>query len=75
MVHSFNKFIELGLLVYGLSTVWEDTDGCEKKRWALTIYLITVLSYLYGIIMENEINAPNHGKMLSMVLMILTNII
>ena len=29
---------------------------------ALAVYLITVLSYSYGIIMDSEINAQGHGK-------------
>ena len=46
-----------------MSTVWEDTDGCSKQyRWALDIYLMTVLSSLYGIIMDRAINVPGHGK-------------
>ena len=48
----------------GMSTVWEDTDGCAKQyRCALDIYLMTVLSYSYGIIMDCSINAPGHVKM------------
>ena len=43
--------------------VWEDTDGCAKQyRWALSIYLMTVLSSSYGIIMDHAINAPGHLK-------------
>ena len=42
-----------------MSIVWEDTNVCTKKyRRALTIYLMTVLSSLCGIIMDHEINAP-----------------
>ena len=45
----------------GMSTVWEDTDGCEKQYiFALSIYLLTVLSYSYGVIMDHSINA--HGN-------------
>ena len=47
----------------GISTVWEDTDGCAKKyKCALAIYLMTVLSSSYGITMDRTINAPVHGK-------------
>ena len=46
-----------------MSTVWEDTDGCAKTyRCALAIYLKTVLSSSYGIIMDRAINPPGHGK-------------
>ena len=47
----------------GISTVWEDTNGCANQyRCDLNIYLITVLSSSYGIIMDREIHAPGHGK-------------
>ena len=47
----------------GMSTVWEDTGGFEKQyRCALAIYLMTVLSSSYGIIMNRAINAPGNGK-------------
>ena len=57
------KIIELGLLVSGMSTVWEDTNGCAKgSMCALDIYLLGVLSSVYGIIMDCAINAPVHGR-------------
>ena len=53
------KINELGLFVYGMSTVWEDTYGCSNQYLcSLTIYLMTVVSYLCGIIVYNEINKP-----------------
>ena len=55
------KIFESGILVSAMSTVWEDTDGCSNKyRFALAIYLMSVLSSLYGVIMDREINAPGH---------------
>ena len=37
-------FLESGIFVSGMSTVWEDTDGCSKEYMcALAIYLMTVL--------------------------------
>ena len=46
-----------------MSTVWEDTDGCDKQyRFDLDIYLMTVLSPSYGIKMDRAINAPGHGN-------------
>ena len=49
----FKNNIELGPLVSMLSTFWEDTHGCKKQyRCNTTIYLITMILYLYGIIME-----------------------
>ena len=47
------------ILVSGMSTAWKDTDGCTKKyRCSLAIFLITVLSYSYDIIMDCSVNAP-----------------
>ena len=44
-----------------MSTFWEATDGYIKKyRCALEIYLMTMLSYLYGIITDHKINAPGN---------------
>ena len=44
-----------------MSTVWEENDGCAKKyRCDLAVYLMPVLSYSYGIIMDCAINAPGH---------------
>ena len=45
----------------GISIVWEDTSGCAKQYMCdFCIYLINVLSYLNGIIMDHAINAPDH---------------
>ena len=46
-----------------MSTVWEDTNGFAKQYMcSLAIYLMTVLSSSYGIIMDSESNAPGYGK-------------
>ena len=61
MVHLLETFLELGRLVFGMSTVWEDTHGCVKKYMCpLDIYLVTVLLSSYDIIMGRTINAPGH---------------
>ena len=47
----------------GMSTVWEDTDGCAKKYSRdLAIYWMAVLSSSYGIILDRAINSPGHGN-------------
>ena len=47
----------------GISTVWEDTYGCDKQyRCGLSIYLMTVLSSSYGIIKDSVINVTGHGN-------------
>ena len=46
-----------------MSTVWEDTDGRAKQYMcALAIYLMTVLSSSYVIIIDSAINSPVSGK-------------
>ena len=46
-----------------MSTVWEGKNGCDKQYMGdLAIYLMTVLLYSYGIIMDRIINAPVHVK-------------
>ena len=46
-----------------MSTVWEDTDGCAKKyRCDLDIYLMTMVSASYGILMYHAINVPGNGN-------------
>ena len=63
MFHLLKIFLESGILVSGISKLWEDTDGyANQYRCDLGIYLITVLSSSYGIIMYREINAPDHGN-------------
>ena len=62
MFHIYIIF-ESGILVSGMSTVWENTYGCAKKySWYLSVYLMTVLSSSYGIIVDIEINTPGHGN-------------
>ena len=57
------KIFELVILVSGMSTVWEYTDVCSKQyRCAFSIYLITVLSYSYVIILYLAINSPVRGN-------------
>ena len=51
------KNSESEILVSGMSTVWEDTDGCAKQYMcALATYLMTVLSSSYVIILYLSIN-------------------
>ena len=47
----------------GMSTVWLYTNSCAQQYMLyLATYLMTVLSYLYGIIMYCTINAPGNGN-------------
>ena len=46
-----------------LSIIWENTDGCaEQYRWASSLYLMSVMSQSYSIIIDQGISAPGHGK-------------
>ena len=46
-----------------MSTVWEETDGCTDQYMCdFAVYLMTVLSSSYGIIMDRTINVPVHGN-------------
>ena len=51
------------VLTTSLGTVWENTDGCaEQYRCASPLYLISVMSQTYSIIIDRGISAPGHGK-------------
>ena len=46
-----------------MSTVWEDTELCDKQyKCDLDIYLITLLLSSYSIIMHHAINSTSHGN-------------
>ena len=46
-----------------MSIVWEDINSCANQcMCALAIYLMTLLSSEYGIIMNLSIDAPGHGN-------------
>ena len=51
------------VLTTSLSTIWENTDGCEEQyRRASELYLMSVMSQTYSIIIYRGISAPGHGK-------------
>ena len=51
------------VLTSSLSTIWENTDGCaEQYRCASSLYLMSVMSKTYFIIIDRGIIAPEHGK-------------
>ena len=46
-----------------LSKIWENTDGCAKQYiCASAIYLMSLMSQCYFIIIDRVISAPGHGK-------------
>ena len=51
------------VLKTSLSTIWENTDGCaEQYRCDSALYLMSVMSQTYPIIIDRGISAPGHGK-------------
>ena len=51
------------MLTKSLSKIWENTDGCaEQYRCASALYLMSVISQTYSLIIDRGIIAPGHGK-------------
>ena len=51
------------VLTTSLSTIWENTDGCaEQYICDSALYLMSVMSQTYYIIIDRGISAPGHGK-------------
>ena len=51
------------VLTTSLSKIWENTDGCaEQYIFASALYLMSVTSQCYSIIIDQGISAPGHGK-------------
>ena len=51
------------LLTTSLIKIWEKTDGCDEQyRCASALYLLSVMSQCYSIIIDRSIIAPGHGK-------------
>ena len=50
-------------MTISLITRGENTDGCaEQYIFASELYLISVMSKCYSIIIDQDISAPGHGK-------------
>ena len=46
-----------------LSTIWENTDGCaDHYICATALYLTSMLSQEFSIIIDRGISAPGHGR-------------
>ena len=46
-----------------MSKIWENTDGCaEQYRCASALYLMSVMSRCYSIIIDRGISVPRHVK-------------
>ena len=51
------------VLTKSLSKIWGNTYGCSKKYiCAFALYLMSVMSQCYSIIIDRGISAPGYGK-------------
>ena len=54
---------EKKVLTTSLVTIWGNTDGCVKKYiCASALYLMSIMSQRYSVIIDWSISAPGHGK-------------
>ena len=54
---------ERKLLESALSTIWKNTDGCaEQYIFASALYLMSVMTQCYSVIIDSGISAPGHDK-------------
>ena len=45
------------------TTLWEETDGCAKQyRCATAMYLLSLISVRFNIVIDRAVEAPGHGK-------------
>ena len=45
------------------STIWENTCGCsDKYRCATLLYLLSMLSHAYNIVIDGGVGSPIHRK-------------
>ena len=61
--HLIELLKEQKLLTSTLSKIWENTDNCaDKYRCSSALYLMSVMSQCYSVIIDRGISAPGHGK-------------
>eukprot|EP00957_Ditylum_brightwellii_P048693 3694718-Ditylum_brightwellii.AAC.1 len=45
------------------TTTWKETDGCAKQyRCAIDMYLLSLISVRFNIVIDRAVGAPGHGK-------------
>ena len=43
--------------------LWKETDGCAKQyRCAIAMYLLSLISVRFNIVIDRVVGAPGHGK-------------
>ena len=46
-----------------MNTIWENTGGCvEQYRCTTVLYLSSILSHTYNIIIYHDVGEPGHVK-------------
>ena len=59
----FNHLFREQEIQRGKTIVFDETDGCSKQyRSGTAIYLLSLLSQKYSIVIDRAIGAPGHGK-------------
>ena len=66
VVHSYEipcrKMWHIGMDLV-LSKIWESIDGCaEHYRCATALYLMSILSHDFYVIIDHGIDKPGHGR-------------
>ena len=51
------------LIFYGLITIWENIDVCaDHNICAVELYLLSILSQAFNIVIDRGISEPGHGR-------------
>ena len=59
--HIIELLKQRNILYSELSTLWENTDGCaENYRCDAALYLMSMLSQAFSVIIDRGISAPRH---------------
>ena len=59
--HIIESFQNRQLCFVDLSNIWENKDGCEVQyRCATALFLLSMLSHMYNIIIDCDVGAPGN---------------
>ena len=63
-VSSFLKeLLDQRMIKQESTTLWEETDGCAKQySCATAMYLLSLISVRFNIVIDRTVGAPDHGK-------------
>ena len=69
---TIKEHFDVEFLIPQFSKIWGNTYGCgENYRCDTAVFIIYCLAHSYTVIIECNISAPGHKKMLSMVSMLI----